>query len=414
MTFQTESDIQEKIEVSQPRTNFFQPLHNIAISPIVRIAEQARRLEPEFEKKFGEKFIHLERGEIDLSTPAELIADINKALIAGKTKYPKSGGEIELKKAIAKKLVEKNRISDILPEDIVVTAGGQEALNLSFHLFANKVGAGFSPIWSVAIENFVPYSNINFLEIPFTKDFTIDYAILEDTLEKIDFLYVNNPQNPTGKVFTYEELENIVDLCKKYNVFIISDEAYEDIVFDGLKHVSTASVAASKNYQNIISTFTYSKSFAATGLRVGYAVSKNKTVITLMNGAQYTHTAGIPTALQTGLVNAYNINLTNIVKEFELRRNTLFHGLKEINGIRVVKPQGAFYLYPDFSEAIKKLNIPSNKELLDILLESGVCVIPGWAFTKNGHFLSYARLSFSAANVQLINVAINRLKKLFN
>ena len=127
----------------QPKTKFFPPLHNIEISPIVRIAEQARKLEPEFEKKHGEKFIHLERGEIDLSTPKELIVDINRALAEGKTKYPKSGGELLLKNAIATKLIERNNIHDIVPEDVVVTAGGQEALNLAFQLFANKTGAGF-------------------------------------------------------------------------------------------------------------------------------------------------------------------------------------------------------------------------------------------------------------------------------
>ncbi len=414
MEFQIETDVIEQAKVIQPRTRFFHPLHNIEISPIVRIAEQARRLEPEFEKKYGEKFIHLERGEIDLSTPRELIIDINQALVDGKTKYPKSGGETELKKAIARKLVEKNNIADIVPEDVIVTAGGQEALNLAFQLFANKAGAGFSPIWSVAIENFVPYSNIKFLEIPFTEDFTIDYFSLEETLKKIDFLYVNNPHNPTGKVFSYEELERIVELCKVYDVFIISDEAYEDIVFDEKKHISAASVAACKGYYNIISTYTYSKSFAATGLRVGYAASKNKMAVTLMNGAQYTHTAGVPTSLQVGLVNAYNIDLTSVINEFELRRNALYQGLKEIDGIKVVKPQGAFYVYPDFSEAMKKLKNRGEKELLDILLESGVCVVPGWAFTKHRHFLSYARLSYSAASVQLIDTAVERLKKLFN
>jgi aspartate aminotransferase len=414
MEFQIETEVLEKSKVIQPKTEFFHPLHNIEISPIVRIAEQARRLEPEFEKTKGEKFIHLERGEIDLSTPGELIRDINQALIDGKTKYPKSGGEIELKKAIAKKLVEKNRIVDILPEDVVVTVGGQEALNLAFQLFANKTGAGFSPIWSVAIENFVPYSNIKFLEIPFNEDFSIDYNALEDTLKQIEFLYINNPHNPTGKVFTYDELQKIVELCKLYNVFIISDEAYEDIVFDGQRHVSAASVEACKDYPNIISAYTYSKSFAATGLRVGYAASKNKPAITLINGAQYTHTAGVPTSIQLGLVNAYNIDLTPTIMEFERRRDALYNGLKEINGIKVNKPMGAFYAYPDFSEAMK--SIPSNgkKELLDILLESGVCVVPGWAFTKNGHFLTYARLSYSAANIQLINTAVERLKKLFN
>lgn len=414
MYISEKTETSEKVKCYTVQDSFFHPLHRIEISPIVRIAEQARKIEPEYEKRTGERFIHLERGEIDLSTPNQLIIDINNALVDGKTKYPKSGGELSLKKAVAEKLSTKNNIKGIQAEDVVITCGGQEALNLSFQLFANKAGAGFSPIWSVAIENFIPYSNIKFFEIPFNEDFSIDFFRLEETLKKVDFLYVNNPHNPAGKVFSYDELQRITALCKYYNVFIISDEAYEDIVFDGKKHTSLASVSEAEGYDNIISAYTYSKSFAATGLRVGYAASKNKKAITLINGAQYTHTAGVPTAIQYGLVNAYNIDLSGLVQEFENRRNALYDGLVKIEGVKVKKPEGAFYAYPDFSEAVKRLKIQGEKDLLDVFLENGICMVPGWAFTKNRYFLNNARLSYSAAGVPLIEMAVNRLQKIFS
>jgi len=394
-------------------TPFFQPLLNIKMSPIVKIAEMARQLEPEYEAKHGSKFIHLERGEIDLNTPKEIIDAINQKFLEGKTKYPKSGGELELKKRIAEKLRTQNQIPDIEPEDIVVTLGGQEALNLSFQLFANKVGAGFSPIWSVAIENFFPYSNITFLEVPLNKDFSIDYESLESVFHRIDFFYLNNPQNPSGKVFSKEEIERVVDLCKYHNVFLISDEAYEHIIFDGKTFTSAASIAAEKGFTNVITTYTYSKSFAATGIRVGYAVSKNKKAISLIGAAQYTHAAGAPTAVQLGLVDAYDVDLSGFIAEFQARRDALYNGLQKIESIKVNKPEGAFYMYPDFSEALKNKGLQPY-QLLDVLIENGVIVVPGSAFTKQGYFEGYARLSFSAVNVEQIEVAVERLAKLFS
>ena len=395
------------------REKFYTPLHNIEISPIVRIAEQARKIESEFESRTGEKFIHLERGEIDQSTPQQLIDEIKHYLEKGKTKYPKSGGEPEFKKILAEKLREKNGLHDITGDEIVVGYGGQEALCLAFQLFTNETGAGFSPIWSVAVENFVPYSNEKFLEVPFNRDFTINWTILEDTVKKVSFFYLNNPHNPTGKVFTQDELARIVELCKKYNVFIISDEAYEDIIFDGKKHISTASLSEAQDYPDIISAFTFSKSFSATGLRVGYAVTKNKVAIKLMTSVQYTHTAGVPTFLQFGLLNSFKIDLSKMVKEFERRRDVLYTGLSQIEGIYIVKPEGTFFAYPDFSGVLNKLNQTVKKEIFDVLLENGICTVPGWAFTKNRYFLNNVRLSFSAANVQLLDMAVNRLKKLF-
>ena len=402
----------ETIQETKQRTDFFQPLHDIKMSPIVKIAEHARQLEPSFEAQHGSKFIHLERGEIDLNTPIEITQAIEKHLKEGKTKYPKSGGELLLKTAIAEKLIIQNSIPGITPEDIVVTMGGQEALNLSFQLFANGVGGGFSPIWSVAIENFFPYSNITFHEVPLNKDFSIDYVVLEETMKMIDFFYLNNPQNPSGKVFTREELERIVGLCQHYGVFLVSDEAYEHIIFDGVTFTSAASIAHELGYTDVITAYTFSKSFAATGLRVGYAVSKNKQAIALIKAAQYTHAAGVPTAVQLGFTEAYHIDLAPVVSEFERRRNALYKGLQTLPSLKVNKPSGAFYMYPDFSEALKSKGL-QTQELLDVLLQAGVCVVPGYAFTKAGHFETHARLSFSATSVDQINTAVERMRQLF-
>lgn len=386
--------------------HFYSPLHNIEISPIVRIAEKARTLEHEYEASTGQKFIHLERGELNLATPTALVEEIKSALDAGKTKYPKSGGELPFREKIAEKLRTKNNIPDVKKEEIIVTMGGQEALNMAFNLFNQKVGAGFAPIWSVAVENFVTYSAIQFLEIPLNEDFSINWDTFEETIKRVAFFYLNNPQNPSGKVFTADEQRRIAEICAKYKVFIISDEAYEDIIYDGRKHVSLASVT---DYPEIISAYTFSKSFAATGIRVGYAYSKNPVVTKLFNGMQYSHTAGVPTFLQYGLMHFNDIDLSPMLNEFQARRDLFYNGLMEVPGVKVIKPEGAFYLYPDISEGMKK----HQEDVLDFLMKNGLCVVPGWGFTKHGHFLTNVRISFSAITKEEVRLAVDRFKQIF-
>lgn len=392
------------------RTNFYGPLHQIKLSPIVKIAEQASRFERSYQERTGKKFIHLERGELNMDTPILLIQKLHEALNSGKTKYPKSSGEPALKEEILAKLNKQNNISGLEVKDIVVTAGGQESLNIAFSLFTNQKGAGFSPIWSVAIENFVPYSNIDFLEVPLNPDFSVDWALLENSLKNISFFYFNNPQNPSGKVFTYDEVNQLVRLCKKYGVFIISDEAYEAVMFDGNKHISTLSVEEAQDYPDIVSAFTFSKTFAATGLRAGYMVSRNDIVISIAKGAQYTHTAGVPTFIQYGLAGFNEIDLKPLLAEFQSRRDLFFPGLKSVEGLKVLNPEGAFYFFPDAEECMKRF---PGKDINEVLMDHGMSVVPGYCFSKNNHFRHHFRISFSAIDQDDIREVIRRLNEIF-
>mgnify|MGYP005851565797 CR=1 FL=1 len=396
------------------REKFFSYLHNIELSEIVKIAEKSRVVEKDFETKTHEKIIHFDRGETDQNVPSEIVEDIKLALDFGKTKYPKSGGEPLFKNVLKEKVKSRNGIKNITVDDIIVTCGAQEAMCLAFELFTNRTGAGFSPIYSLVLENFVPYCNQRFIEVPLNEDFSINFILLEETLKNVDFFYLNTPHNPTGKVFSKNELTQILELCKKYNVFIISDEAYEDFIYDGKKHISIASLPESEDYYDIISIYTFSKSFAGTGLRVGYAVTKNKVAIKIMNGAQYTHTAGIPTFLQHGLLNSYKVDISKIVHEFQRRRDVLYNGLFNIEGVNIVKPEGAFYMYPDFSGIQKRFGNNDKKHVFKILLENGICTVPGTAFTKSGYFENNIRFSYSAADIDQIKVGIERINRLFN
>jgi aspartate aminotransferase len=393
------------------RTTFNPAMEDIRMSPIVSISEEARTRSKEFEKS-GRPFVFFQRGEIDFPTPSFVVEAAKRGLDLGLTKYPKSGGEDFFKEAVAKRLRLDHDAEGIEPAHIVATYGGQEGLELSFKLF--KSGAGFSPTWSCALENFVPFAQLDFVEVPLNRDFSVDFDRVESAVRGREFFYLNNPQNPTGKVFTESELTRIVDICTRHGVFIIADEAYEKIVYEG-RHHSLVRVPQ----ENIITVFTLSKTFAMTGWRSGYVVTRNAKVAKLLRLGNYTQTAGVTTFLQYAAAEAMNNvdesrrAIAAMVAEFQRRRDALHEGLKDLRGVIVDKPAGAFYVFPDFSEFIpRELSGPErNHYVYELLMENGIASVYGSCFGK--HFGDNVRLSFSATPVPVIHEAVERFRRVF-
>lgn len=395
------------------RERFQESLENIRMSPIVTISEEVRVRAKEFEKG-GRDFLRFQRGEIDFPTPSYIIEAAKEGLDKGLTKYPKSGGENFLKTAILERLQRDYGVDDLGPENVVVTYGGQEGLELSFKLFAR--GAGFSPTWSCALENFVPYAQLDFTEVPLNEDFSVDYERLEAAVRGRDFFYLNNPQNPTGKVFTREELDKIVGICTRHACFVISDEAYEKFVYDGLTHESLSTI----KQENIISVFTLSKSYSMTGWRLGYVVTRNKHVADLIRLGDYTQTAGVTTFLQYAAAKtlenhaAADEAVAAMRNEFERRRDALYDSLKDLPGVRLARPQGAFYMFPNFTEVIPEdlAGEPRQKYIYEMLMENGIASVYGACFGR--HFVDNVRLSFSATPLDAIEEASARFRKIFS
>jgi aspartate aminotransferase len=385
-------------------------MENISLSPIVAISEEVNKKSAET----GKDFILFQRGEIGFATPQYIIDAAIAALNQGMTKYPISGGHIKLKNAIIQKLSKFNNIHNLQPENIIVTHGGQEGLQLAFKLFEGQKAVGFAPVWSCVLENFVPYARTDFKQIPLESDFSINYNLLEDEIKDAAFLYLNTPHNPTGKIFSKEEIEKIVDICRKHNTFILSDEAYERITFDGKMHFSPMQL----DYENIISVYTFSKTYAMTGWRLGYLVSRNKKLTNIIKLGDYTQTAGVPTYTQFAGAEAITNfdkekeSVDSFMQEFKLRRNALYEGLNSIEGVKLPsKPEGAFYIFPDFSEFVPKNISPSESKLFvfDKLMDAGVATVYGSCF---GHyFQNNLRLSYSTTNLNQIEEGISRIKK---
>ena len=384
-------------------------MENVSLSPIVAISEEVNKKALET----GKDFILFQRGEIGFSTPKYIVDAMVDALNQGLTKYPVSGGHLKLKKAIIQKLSHFNRINGLEPENIIVTHGGQEGLQLAFKLFEGKKAVGFAPVWSCVLENMVPYSRTDLIQIPLADDFSVDYNLLEDEIKDAAFLYLNTPHNPTGKIFSKEEIENVVTICSKYGTYIISDEAYERITFEGKKHFSPMQL----NYENIIGIYTFSKTYAMTGWRLGYLVSRNKKITDLIKLGDYTQTAGVPTFTQFAGAEAIlntemeKESVDSFMNEFSVRRNTLYDGLKAIDGVKLpIKPEGAFYIFPDFSEFVPK-NIDKDESRLFVfnkLMDAGVATVYGSCFGK--YFQNNLRFSYSTTNLKQIEEGISRIK----
>ncbi|MCH7548319.1 MAG: aminotransferase class I/II-fold pyridoxal phosphate-dependent enzyme [Candidatus Krumholzibacteriota bacterium] len=393
--------------------SFTRALEEIRMSPIVSISEEVRELAQEFEKS-GRQFIRFQRGEIDFPTPAYIVAAIQEGLEKGLTKYPRSGGEDFFKDAVIARLGRDHDVGDLSAQHIVATYGGQEALELSFKLF--RSGAGFSPTWSCALENFVPYAQIDFEEVPLNSDFSVDFDRLEDAVRGREFFYLNNPQNPTGKVFSEEELTRIVEICTRHGLFVIADEAYEKIVYGDSRHWSLVRVPQ----DNIITIFTFSKTYSMTGWRLGYAVTRNEKVAKLLRLGNYTQTAGVTTFLQYAGAQALNnteqseSSISTMLAEFTLRRDALYEALKDLPGVRLSRPEGAFYMFPDFSERIPAdlTGTDRDRYIYNKLAEQGVACVYGSCFGK--HFGDNVRLSFSATPVAAIDEAAGRLRSIFD
>jgi aspartate/methionine/tyrosine aminotransferase len=375
---------------------------NIGLSKIVAVSERARVLAPGFEKKSGKPFIYFQRGEVGYPVPAFIADGLAEAIQKGFTKYPKSGGEAFYKDAVLAELA-SHGMTGLGHENIVATMGGQEGLQLVYSYFRGGVSAGFTPAWSCIFDNILPYTETTFIPIPLKpeNDWAIDFAAVEKVLPGVDTFYFNNPHNPTGRVFSRADTERLCQLCAKYGVLLLCDEAYKDLAYVG----EYWSPVADERFPNVVGVNTFSKSMAATGFRVGYAVSRRVDLIDYLTRGEYTQTAGVPTPIQYGLAKALAHParaqwLRDYRTEMRARASALADNLDP--RLDAHPPEGAFYcfinLVPDKptatpTQTAAELLAARETQMVDKLMDHGIAVVPGSAFGAS--FVGWARLSFS-------------------
>jgi len=365
-------------------------------------------------KAKGIYVVNFSAGEPDFDTPKVIKDSCKKALDEGKTKYAPVAGIPELKKAICDSFSKIGLNYD--PKNVLATVGAKEALFLAILAIVNPGDEVIlpSPYWvsykeMISIADGVTVT----IEAGIEKGFKVNAKDIEKAITpKTKAIIINSPSNPTGCVYTEKELRDIARVLEDKNIYIISDEIYDRLLYDGFKHFSIASVSEKIKEKTILING-FSKSCSMTGWRLGYALA-NKEVINYMERLQSHSTSGPAIFVEYAALEAFKIDdeIENMRKQFEERRNIMVEGLNSIKGIKCIKPNGAFYCFADVREYIGKTIdgklIKSSMEFSELLLEKAhVAVVPGLAFGIDG----YIRLSF-ATSTKDIKEGINRIKNI--
>lgn len=366
-------------------------------------------------KESGVNVVSFGAGEPDFNTPDNIIKAAIIAMEEGKTKYTPTSGILELREAICSKLKNDNGLL-YNPNQIVVSTGAKQSLANAFLAILNKGDEVIIPVpyWVsypelVKLADGVPVF-VNTLKENDHK-YTID-DLKQVVTNKTKAILINSPNNPTGSVYSREELLEIAEFAKEYNLIIISDEIYEKLIYDNKEIVSIASLSED-SYNRTIVINGLSKSYAMTGWRIGYSASSVE-IAKLMSSIQSHVTSNINSISQYAAIEALTgpqDSIKSMIKEFEKRRNYMIDRINKIEGVSYIKPSGAFYIMVyvgDFyGKNIEGDTINSSLDFSkSILEEEKVAVIPGIAFGLDG----YIRLSY-ATSMDIIEEGLDRLER---
>jgi aspartate/methionine/tyrosine aminotransferase len=354
--------------------------------------------------------MHLERGEPDFDTPPFIVESLAAAARAGETHYPDQRGTLALRQALVEKLARENGIG-CDPDDVVVTNGGTHGL---FLVFQALLGAGdellvLSPHW-MAIPKLVGFAHgARYRTLPAYLDLhqgALDPAGFRARLEQAirpetRGIYLNTPNNPTGAVLTREQLGALAEVAVAHDLWVVSDEAYEHLLFDGARHVSLASLPGMA--ERTISVFTFSKSYAMTGWRVGYVVSPPPLRPVMGPLLAFYTTHGTFPAVQSAAraaVTGPQTEVETMRRAYQERRDLLLQGLAGQSVVKVPAPRGAFYAFADVSAALQDRDVWA---LVEEWLGFGVAVLPGTAFGPE--YGNWVRLSLATRREDIAEAA---------
>jgi len=364
-------------------------------------AARARALEAT-----GRSVIHLEIGEPDFDTPANVREAAKRALDAGATHYPPFAGIPDLRKAIAEDAAARKGFP-VDPANVFVTVGGKGVMVYAIFAVVDPGDEVIVPDPGYPIyESITRFLGATPVPIPIRMDhdFRLDVDELASLITpKTKMLVINSPANPTGGVLTRGDIERIAELAIRHDLVVLADEIYGRILYDGAEHVSIASLPGMAERTIVLDGF--SKTFAMTGWRMGYAIVPPW--LAQAYGQLIINTiSGVATFAQHGAIEALRgpqAEVEAMVAEFRARRDLIVDGLNAIPGVRCLRPSGAFYVFPEISATGL-----TGKELADQLLqETGVCVLAGTAFGHVG--TSHIRISYANSRANLTE-ALGRIR----
>ncbi len=372
-------------------------------SMTIAISSLARELKAE-----GKDILSFSAGEPDFDTPEVIKNEAIETLKKGFTKYTAVAGIPELLEAICVKLERDNNIK-YKPSNIITSNGAKHSL---FNLIQALIEDGDeviipSPYW-VTYPELVRYSGGVVVEVETTDEsgFKMTAKQLKEAItSKTKMIILTTPSNPTGSVYSKEELEELAEVLKGTDIFVCSDEMYEKLIYDGKKFISVASINEDM-FQRTITVNGLSKSVAMTGWRFGYLATPNDELIGAMKRLQSQSASNINSITQhaaiAGLDGRADDDIERMRVEFEKRRDLAIRLIEDIDKLSVVKPDGAFYLFIN----IKKVSNNSMNFAKELLAKKGVAVIPGIGFGSEG----YVRFSFATDEKSIIE-GIKRIKE---
>ncbi|MFZ9018887.1 MAG: pyridoxal phosphate-dependent aminotransferase [Paracoccaceae bacterium] len=382
---------------------FAKSLAKIKPSPTIAMSTLAGEL-----KAQGRDIISLSAGEPDFDTPAHIKASAQKAIEAGKTKYTAPDGMSELKEAICRKFQRENNLT-YTSDQITVSSGGKQVLYnaLCATLNAEDEVVIPAPYW-VSYPDMVLLAGGTPVVVKTSAEtnYKLTASDLRDALsERTKWFIFNSPSNPTGAGYSYDELKELTDVLLEFpNVWIMSDDMYEHLAFDGFQFATPAEVEP-KLYDRTLTCNGVSKAYAMTGWRIGYAGGP-KELIKAMGKIQSQSTSNPCTISQWAALEALD-GPTDFLKSnneiFVRRRNLVVDALNQIEGIECPKPEGAFYVYPSIAGLIGKITqsgkpIETDEDFAtELLNHTGVAVVFGAAFGLSPNF----RISYATSDEQL-------------
>ena len=386
-------------------------LEKIAPSATVAMTQLARELKNE-----GKDVISLSAGEPDFDTPSHIKSAAIDAINRGETKYTAVDGIDELKEAIVKKFKRDNDLN-FSKENISVAPGGKPIIYNAMIATLNPGDEVIipSPYW-VSYPDIVKLAGGTpvIIETSIEDNFKItDTKLKQSITEHTKWIILNSPSNPTGEVYTQYELESLIDVLKQHpNIYILTDDIYEHLLYDRSKKFITIGQLDDEINTRTLTMNGVSKAYSMTGWRIGYCGGP-KTIIDAMRKLQGQSTSNPSSISQWAAVEALNGNqdfLKNWLESFEERRNKVFQMINSAKGLKCLKPKGAFYIYPSCEELIGKKTpegkvINNDKDFAMNLLETkSISVVHGEAFGLSPYF----RISY-ATSIEKLETACNRI-----
>ena len=384
-------------------------MSNISSSPTLAIDAKFKKM-----KADGIDVVGFGTGEPDFDTPDHIKMAAINAITAGFTKYTPASGTMDLRKAVAQKLENDNGVT-YAPTDIVISNGAKHALVNAFYAILNDGDEVLipKPFWvsypeMVRIAGGVP----KFIETTEDTKFKFSAEDFEAAITpKTKAIVLNSPSNPTGMVYSEEELKSIADVAVKHNIFVVSDEIYEKLVYGSARHVSIASFGEDIKKLTIIINGV-SKSYAMTGWRIGYTASAPEIAKIISNVQSHasSNPCSISQAAALAAISGPQEMVEAMRQEFKVRRDYMVERINSIPGVSCINPDGAFYVFMSIKDLlgkeIKGKVINNADEFCEWLLEcSKVALVPGTGFGADG----YVRWSY-ATSMQNIKEGLDRLE----